>query len=237
MNYSNIISGRFIRRHNRFTADVSIDGKVETVHVKNTGRCRELLLPDAEVFLTQSDNPARKTSYDLVAVKKLRGNQEPLLINMDSQIPNAAAWEWLPVSGYFSPEATLRREVSWGSSRFDIFAQDGERKAFIEVKGVTLENDGTALFPDAPTERGVKHLNELIRAVDAGFEAWVLFVIQMKEIHTFCPNDAMHPQFGDTLRRAAGCGVKIMAVDCLITPESITIDREINLSLFREVPR
>lgn len=237
MKYCNIVPGKFIFRRNRFVAEVEVDGKIEIVHVKNTGRCRELLLPGVEVYLEKSANPARKTLYDLIAVRKLRPGKAPLLINMDSQIPNAAAWEWLPVSGYFSPETTFRREVSWGSSRFDIFAQDGERKAFIEVKGVTLENDGTALFPDAPTERGVKHLNELTRAVDAGFEAWVLFVIQMKEVHTFCPNDAMHPQFGDALRRAAGCGVKIMAVDCLITPESITIDREINLSLFREVPR
>jgi sugar fermentation stimulation protein A len=231
MIYPNIIAGRFIRRHNRFTADVSIDGKVETVHVKNTGRCRELLLPDAEVFLTKSDNSARKTCYDLVAVKKLRDNQEPLLINMDSQIPNDAAAEWLPESGLFSSRAVIRREVCYGKSRFDFFVQDGERKVFIEVKGVTLEKDSAAFFPDAPTERGVKHLEELTALIQDEYEAVVLFVIQMKSITAFRPCDEIDPEFGNALRRAAAAGVKVMAMDCVITSGSIKIDSPVKVEL------
>ena len=231
MIYSNITEGRFIRRHNRFTAEVEIGDKVETVHVKNTGRCRELLLPDAEVFLTRSDNPARKTRYDLVAVKKLREQQEPLLINMDSQIPNDAAAEWLPEAGFFSPQAVIRREVSYGKSRFDFLVEDGGRKVFIEVKGVTLEKGAIAFFPDAPTERGVKHLEELAKLSAEGLDAWVLIVVQMKGIASFRPCDEIHPEFGNALRRADAAGVKIMAMDCIITPGSIKIDSPVKVEL------
>ncbi len=231
MKYKRIVSGKFIERQNRFIAQVEIAGKIETVHVKNTGRCKELLLPGAEVFLEKSDNPSRKTLYDLVAVKKLRPGREPLLINMDSQIPNEAAWEWLPLSGLFSPQAIYKREVTYRNSRFDIFVQDGERKAFIEVKGVTLEDNGIAMFPDAPTLRGVKHLNELAAFRNEGFEAFILFVIQMKSVHTFAPYDAMHSEFGDALRSAVRAGVKLLAMDCLITPESIKIDQPIRIDL------
>lgn len=231
MRYDQIIAGKFIFRHNRFVAEVEIDGKTEVVHVKNTGRCKELLLPGCEVFLSRSGNPERKTGYDLIAVRKKRPGREPLLINMDSQAPNEAAAEWLTGSGIFSDKAVFRREVKHHNSRFDIFVEDGTRKVFIEVKGVTLEHDGIAMFPDAPTERGVKHLNELAECVKEGFEAWMLFVIQMKEISCFAPNDATHPEFGAALRRTAGSGVKVMAVDCLITPDSMKIDAPVPVRL------
>lgn len=231
MQYKNITAGKFILRRNRFIADVNINGTVETVHIKNTGRCKELLLPGCEVFLEKSDNPARKTLYDLVAVKKSRLGQSPLLINMDSQAPNAAAWEWLPDSGLFSRQAVFSKEVKYNNSRFDIHVCDGTHKFFIEVKGVTLEKDGVAMFPDAPTERGVKHLNELANSIRDGFEAYILFVIQMKSIHCFRPHDAMHPEFGNALRNAAKNGVNLLAVDCIITPDSMTIDNKVNIQL------
>lgn len=231
MQYSHVIPGKFILRRNRFIADVEIEGKAETVHVKNTGRCKELLLPGTEVFLSVSDNPARKTRCDLIAVNKIRSGRPPLLINMDSQIPNEAALEWLPQSGIFTPEAVFRREVTHHNSRFDLYAEDGTRKVFIEVKGVTLEQDGVAMFPDAPTERGVKHLNELARCVQEGYEAFVLFVIQMKEITCFKPHDTMHPAFGEALRRASASGVQILAMDSVVTPDSIQIGRPVEIQL------
>ncbi|MBR2372882.1 MAG: DNA/RNA nuclease SfsA [Lentisphaeria bacterium] len=231
MKYQNIEKGKFLIRRNRFVAEVEISGRQETVHVKNTGRCRELLLPGSEVFLTRAENPERKTRYDLIAVSKERNKKTPLLINMDSQIPNAAAMEYLQTSGIFSHNAVFKREVTYKNSRFDIFVEDGSRKIFIEVKGVTLENNGVALFPDAPTERGVKHLEELAQSVEEGFEAWVFFVIQMKEIKYFTPNDTMHSEFGTALRHAAGSGVKVIAMDCLITPDSIKIDAPVKVEL------
>lgn len=224
MKYKNIFSGRFISRPNRFIAKVEIDGTEETVHVKNTGRCRELLTEGCTVYLEKSDNPDRKTKYDLVAVEKIRNGKTNLLVNMDSQIPNAAAEEWLKKGGLFSSGAVIRREVTFGDSRFDFYIEDGERKAFLEVKGVTLESDGIALFPDAPTERGVKHIKELISCIEAGYEAYILFVIQMKEICLFRPNDKMHPEFGEALRNAKSSGVKIIAMDCIVTPDSMEID-------------
>ena len=231
MEYGETVSGRFIIRHNRFVAEVEIDGRREVVHVKNTGRCRELLVPGAEVFLTVSGNPERKTKYDLIAVRKKRSGGDTLLINMDSQIPNGAVLEWLRNSTLFSPEARFRREVTYKDSRFDIYVEDGERRSFIEVKGVTLEKDGVAMFPDAPTERGVKHLNGLAGCVQEGYEAYVFFVIQMKGVAVFRPHDAMHPEFGDALRRAAAAGVKILAMDCRITPDTIAIDTPVEVRL------
>lgn len=224
MKYKNIFSGRFISRPNRFIAKVEIDGTEETVHVKNTGRCRELLTEGCTVYLEKSDNPDRKTKYDLVAVEKIRNGKTNLLVNMDSQVPNAAAEEWLKKGGLFSSDAFIRREVTFGDSRFDFYIEDGERKAFLEVKGVTLESDGIALFPDAPTERGVKHIKELISCIESGYEAYILFVIQMKEICLFRPNDKMHPEFGEALRNAESSGVKIIAMDCIVTPDSMEID-------------
>lgn len=231
MKYKNIEKGRFIERPNRFIARVEINGQTETVHVKNTGRCKELLQKGCTVYLEKSDNPERKTKYDLVAVEKIREGKPPLLINMDSQIPNAAAEEWLRKGNIFSENAVIRREVKYGASRFDFYIENGERRAFLEVKGVTLENDGVSMFPDAPTERGVKHINELIKCMADGYEAYILFVIQMKEISLFTPNYQTHPEFGKALCEAEREGVKIMAVDCVVTSESIEIDSEIRVQL------
>ena len=230
MKYQNVISARFISRPNRFIAYCEVEGSVETVHVKNTGRCRELLVPDATVYLSVSDNPERKTKFDLIAVEKetARGR---ILINMDSQAPNAAAYEWVMAGGIFGNGAEVRREVTYGNSRFDLYVEQGERRAFIEVKGVTLESDGVASFPDAPTERGIKHLHELIAAKNDGYEAYVLFVVQMKGIRAFRPNDETHKAFGDALRYAASSGVKILAYDCKVEPDKMVIDAPINIEL------
>lgn len=227
MKYKNIKAAEFISRPNRFIAKVRIDGNEETVHVKNTGRCRELLTEGCAVYLEESDNLSRKTKYDLVAVEKLRNGKPPLLVNMDSQIPNAAVGEWLRKGELFSTQAVIRREFTYGESRFDFRIEDGGKVSFLEVKGVTLENDGTASFPDAPTERGVKHIHELIRAHREGFGAYILFVVQMKEIRELRPNDATHIAFGDALRLAEREGVKILAYDCIVTPDSMTIDKPI----------
>ena len=227
MKYRHIEKAVFISRPNRFIADVMIGGKKERVHVKNTGRCRELLREGAAVYLERSENPDRKTAYDLVAVEKLRDGLPPLLINMDSQIPNSAAEEWLKRGKLFSEQAVIRRECTYGASRFDFKIEDDGKTSFLEVKGVTLENDGIASFPDAPTERGVKHIYELIRAAGEGYGAYLLFVIQMKEITEFRPNDEMHREFGDALREARKAGVNILAYDCIVKPDSIVIDKPI----------
>ena len=230
MKYTNVIKAKFLSRPNRFIAFCEVEGQKETVHVKNTGRCRELLVPDGTVYLAVSDNPERKTKYDLVAVEKEtpRGN---IMINMDSQAPNAAAYEWISSCGYFGDGATVCREVTYGKSRFDLYVEQGNRRAFVEVKGVTLENDGVASFPDAPTDRGIKHVNELVAARNDGYEAYILFVIQMKGVHTFKPNDETHKAFGDALRHAAESGVKILAYDCIVSPEQMLIDLPINIEL------
>lgn len=226
MVYSKIIDGIFIERPNRFIAKVLIDGKIETVHVKNTGRCKELLVSDAKVYLFVSDNPNRKTKYDLIAVEKVT-DRGALLVNMDSQVPNDVVAEWLKKNELFSENAAIRREVKFGNSRFDFYVEDGERMAFIEVKGVTLENDGVVSFPDAPTERGVKHINELISCLEKGFEAYIIFVVQMKGVHKFEPNAEHHKEFADTLNYAREKGVKVLVFDCLVTPDSIEIDERI----------
>lgn len=231
MKYKTIVSGKFVERPNRFIAQVEIGGKNETVHVKNTGRCKELLLKGATVYLSVSDNPLRKTKYDLIAVEKPRIGKETLLINMDSQIPNFCAEEWLKKGKLFSKNAIIKREVTYKKSRFDFYIEDGNRKIFLEVKGCTLENGGVARFPDAPTERGVKHINELVSCLADGYEAYILFVIQMKEISIFKPNDITHKAFGDALRKADKKGVKIIAMDCAVTPDSIEIDKEIKVEL------
>ena len=231
MKYENIVGGTFLDRPNRFIAYVEVDGKKETVHVKNTGRCRELLQQGNKVYLSIADNPNRKTKYDLIAVEKRREEKEPLLVNMDSQIPNDVTEEWLRKGILFSKEARVRRDVKYGNSRFDFYIEDGERKAFLEVKGVTLEEDGIASFPDAPTERGIKHIRELMQCLQEGYEAYILFVIQMKEITKFRPNDKTHPAFGEALREAQKAGVKIMAVDCLVTAESIEADAPVFVKL------
>ena len=231
MKYKRITNGIFLSRPNRFIAKVEIDGKEETVHVKNTGRCKELLIPGVTVYLSISDNPSRKTAFDLVAVEKKREHKPPLLVNMDSQVPNYAAEEWLKKGVLFSENAVIKREVTYGKSRFDFYIEDGERKIFLEVKGVTLENDGIASFPDAPTERGVKHINELVASVENGFEAYILFVVQMNEIELMTPNDITHKAFGDALRNAQKKGVNILAVDCKVTPQTIECNNFVKIKL------
>ena len=217
MRYANMVPGVFLARPNRFIAHIDIDGQTEVVHVKNTGRCRELLPPGAEVFCQRSDNPARKTKFDLITVRK--GHR---LINMDSQAPNHAAGEWL-LAGGLGEITDLKAEYVWGDSRYDFsFIKDG-RRCFLEVKGVTLENDGVCAFPDAPTERGAKHLRGLTRAVQDGFGGYVLFVIQMGDVKYLHPNDATDPNFGAALREAAAAGVQILAVSCAVTEDSMEI--------------
>ncbi len=230
MKYNNIVKGKFISRPNRFIARVDINGQTETVHVKNTGRCKELLIEGATVYLEKSVNPDRKTPYDLVAVEK-RTEYDTLLINMDSQIVNDVAEEWLKSGVLFSENAKIRREVTYKKSRFDFYIEDGEDKIFLEVKGVTLENGGIASFPDAPTERGVKHLNELKYALDEGYKCYVLFVVAMKGVTQFKPNDERHKEFGHTLREVCKSGVKVLAVDCVIQSDSIVIDKFIDIDL------
>jgi len=229
--YKNVVEATFVERLNRFVATVKINGKTETVHVKNTGRCKELLVPGYRVYLEKSANQNRKTAFDLIAVEKEREGRPPVFINMDSQAPNAAAEEWLEKGTLFSDSAKIKREVGFGSSRFDFYIEDGEKKAFLEVKGVTLEGDGIARFPDAPTERGIKHINELITAKKQGFEAYILFVIQMKEIHLFEPNYETHRKFGEALVRAQKSGVNILAADCAVTPDSITLENSVEIKL------
>ena len=227
MTYQDIRAARFIARPNRFIARVEVDGREETVHVKNTGRCKELLLPGCTVYLERSPNPQRKTKYDLVVVEKVRPGQPPLLINMDSQAPNKVFGEWVSAGKGESlglPGPTLLRpETTWGNSRFDFYWECSDRKGFVEVKGCTLEEDGLALFPDAPTERGVKHLRELIACHEAGYEAAVCVVIQMTGMTAFSPNDRTHPEFGTALREAHRAGVRVLAVECAVTPESLTM--------------
>ena len=230
MKYNKVIKAKFIARPNRFIAYCEVDGEKETVHVKNTGRCRELLVDGATVYLSVSDNPERRTKYDLIAVEK-ETDKGIIFINMDSQAPNVAAYEWILSGGYFGEGAEVRREVTYGKSRFDLYIEQGERRAFVEVKGVTLENDGIVSFPDAPTERGIKHVNELVAAKNDGYEAYILFVIQMKGVHTFKPNDETHKAFGDALRHAAESGVKILAYDCTVTSDEMIIDAPIKVNL------
>ena len=221
MEYGKMVSGVFLARPNRFIAHVQIGGQVEVCHVKNTGRCRELLPTGAEVWCQESDNPTRKTKYDLITVRK--GER---LINMDSQAPNAAVREWL-LAGGFGEISELRPETVHGDSRFDFsFLKDG-RRCFLEVKGVTLENDGVCAFPDAPTERGSKHLRGLARAAEEGYGAYVLFVVQMEKVRYLHPNDGTDPAFGKALREAAEAGVQIMALDCKVTPGSMILNESL----------
>ena len=222
MRYPNIHRATFLARPNRFIAHVDLDGESVVAHVKNTGRCKELLVPGAAVYLVKSDNPARRTLYDLVAVEK--GDR---LINMDAQAPNQVFGEWAR-AGQFRPDLTLLRpETTWGNSRFDFYWEAGETRGFVEVKGVTLETEGRALFPDAPTERGVKHLEELVKARQAGYETAVCFVIQMTGVDSFSPNDVTHPQFGAALRAAQKAGVGVLAYDCETAPDSLRLGRSV----------
>ena len=225
MKYANMTPGIFLARPNRFIAHVEIQGETEIVHVKNTGRCRELLPAGAQVWCQKSDNPSRKTKYDLITVKK--GSR---LINMDSQAPNLAAKEWL-AAGSLGEIKNLRAETKHGDSRFDFsFIKDG-KTCFLEVKGVTLETDGICAFPDAPTERGAKHLRGLTEAARAGYGAYVLFVIQMADVKYLHPNDATDPEFGKALREAAANGVQVLAVDCDVTTDEMNIRNFVSVEL------
>lgn len=217
MQYANMVPGRFLARPNRFVAHVEIDGNVEIVHVKNTGRCRELLPTGAYVWCQKSSNPNRKTKYDLITVKK--GER---MINMDSQAPNQAAGEWLQ-SGGLGPAQNIRAEVKQGDSRFDFAFTMNEKPCFLEVKGVTLETDGVCAFPDAPTERGARHLRGLTELARKGYGAYVLFVIQMSDVKYLHPNDVTDPNFGAALREAAAAGVQVLAVDCSVTEDAMWI--------------
>ena len=252
MKYNQVVSGTFLQRPNRFIAHVLIDGKEEICHVKNTGRCRELLIPGCTVYCAVSDNPQRKTKYDLIAVEKCIENQivfansgipsqrvkstpeahSTLLVNMDSQAPNAAVKEWLRSGASpFGNINYMKPEYKYGNSRFDFYLECNNRNIFLEVKGVTLEDNGVVLFPDAPTERGVKHVRELIRCLEEGFETYVLFVVQMERAMYFTPNRKTHPQFADALCEAKNAGVQLLAYTCKVTPDVMKIDKELKVSL------
>lgn len=223
--YGRMVEGIFQKRPNRFIAHIEIGGKEEICHVKNTGRCAELLPQGAQVWCLDAVSPGRKTRYDLIAVKK--GDR---LINMDSQAPNAAAKEWL-LAGGLGQLRELKPETKQGDSRFDFsFMKDG-RKCFLEVKGVTLESDGVCAFPDAPTLRGTKHLRELTQLAKEGYGAYVLFVIQMEDVVCLHPNDRTDPAFGKALREAADAGVQVMAMDCKITPGTMQIGKPVEVRL------
>ena len=226
MHYSNIQRATFLRRPNRFIAHIEVDGREEVCHVKNTGRCRELLTDRATIYVEHHDNSKRKTKYSLIAVEK-----GDLLINMDSQAPNKVVGEWLIDKEPFGKVKLLKPECTYGSSRFDFYLETETEKIFIEVKGVTLEEDGIVRFPDAPTERGVKHLEELCACVEAGYKAAVIFVVQMEGMQHFEPNDKTHPQFGEALRRARKAGVEVLAYECKVTPSSLEISKSIPVVL------
>lgn len=226
MKYQNIVEGQFESRPNRFIAYVNIDGKREKVHVKNTGRCGELLLPGVTVYLEKSDNPDRSTAYDLVAVQK--GER---IVNMDSQAPNQAVKEWLLEGGLFPGADTVRPEMKFGNSRIDFFIECEGEKILLEVKGVTLEKENVVLFPDAPSERAVKHVYELMKAVSEGYRAYIVLVVQMEDVDYFIPNEEMHPAFAKALREAKKAGVEILAYDCKVEADKMHIRKEVPVKL------
>jgi len=222
MKYNKIKQGIFIERPNRFIAHVLIDGVIEICHVKNTGRCKELLSEGTIVWVEECPNPNRKTKYDLVMVKK---NQ--LLINMDSQAPNQAVGEWLRGGGLYPEPNLVIAEKKVGDSRLDFYLEQGDRKAYVEVKGVTLERDGVAFFPDAPTLRGIKHIHHLIQLVKQGYEAYLIFVVQFQPVLHMEPNDETHLAFGEALRLAKKEGVTILCYDCIITPKTMDLANQV----------
>lgn len=229
MKYHHIVKGKFIERPNRFIAYVNVEGEKENpqkVHVKNTGRCRELLIPGVDVYLEKSDNPNRKTKYDLVKVVK--GN---CLVNMDSQAPNQVVGEWLRENHLYKNTTLVASEKTYGNSRFDFYVEGDGKKAWIEVKGVTLEREGAALFPDAPSERAVKHVEHLIKAREEGYEAYIILVIQMRYVKYFTPNRETHPQFAEVLEKAEKAGVQIMAFDCRVTEDEVSINQPVEVRL------
>ena len=227
MIYKNIVEAKFLSRPNRFIAYVELNGEKTKVHVKNTGRCKELLTENTTVYLDKSSNPERSTAYDLITV-----NKSGRLVNMDSNAPNKAVEEWLHKKILFPDVALVRPETTYGNSRFDFYIEtESGRKIFMEVKGVTLEKDNLASFPDAPSERAVKHVEELVQAKEEGYESYILFVIQMKGILSFSPNWETQPEFGKALQRARRAGVKILAYDCCVTTDSMELQEEVPVVL------
>ena len=226
MKYDMIKQAAFLERPNRFTAWVELEGERRPCHVKNTGRCRELLVPGAAVYVQYAGNPDRKTQYDLIGVKK-----GETMINMDSQAPNKVVGEWLAAGGLFSDLTALRPETKYGTSRFDFYIEAEGKRIFMEVKGVTLEEDGVCAFPDAPTQRGAKHLRGLAEAAGQGYGAYVLFVIQMEGVRSLHPNEATDPEFARALRQAAQAGVEVLARSCAVTPQSMTITKPVPVEL------
>ena len=225
MKYENVVSGKFISRPNRFIAHIEIDGKEEICHVMNTGRMKELLLPGAEVFLCRAKNPERKTKFDLIGVRRTDGE----IINIDSFAPNKVAGEYIKT--LFPDAKIIKPETFFEKSRFDFYIEDNNDKIFLEVKGVTLEQYGVVMFPDAPTERGVKHINELCHCIDNGYKAYIFFIIQMDNVKYFTPNRKTHPQFADALKAAAEKGVGVYALDCKVSENSIAADKFVEVSL------
>ena len=226
MKYENIIKARFISRPNRFIAEVEIDGNIEIAHVKNTGRCKELLTEGTTVYVQKSDNPARKTKYDLITVVK-----NGMLINMDSQAPNKVFGEWVSQGNFAADVDLIKPECKYGNSRFDFYIEAGGRKIFAEIKGVTLEEEGIVMFPDAPTERGIKHIKELCECVKNGYEGYIFFIIQMEQCKYFTPNKATHPEFAEVLKKASECGVNIKAMNCNVTKDELIILKEVEIKL------
>lgn len=231
MKYGHVIRAIFLERPNRFVAHCEVAGEIHKVHVKNTGRCKELLIPGAVVYLEECDHPNRKTKYSLIAVEKGQ-----LLINMDSQAPNQVVEEALRVGKIKLPHVTepirfIRREKTYGQSRFDFYLETENEKIFIEVKGVTLEEEGVVRFPDAPTDRGIKHIEELMRASQEGYACYVLFVVQMEEAHYFTPHEVRHPAFADTLIKAAQNGVGVLAYTCEVEPDRLAISKPLEVRL------
>ena len=226
MRYPNIRSGIFLKRPNRFVAEVALHDKVELCHVKNTGRCRELLVPGATVYLNEAASTKRKTRFDLIAVEK-----QGLLINMDAQAPNQVFREYVEQGNFLTEVTRVRPEYRLGDSRFDFYLEQGDNRHLVEIKGVTLEENGIVRFPDAPTERGVKHIRGLTAALEEGFTSWICFVIQMSGARYLTPNDATHPEFGQALRAAKAAGVQVVALECDVTPDSLTITHEVPVHL------
>ncbi len=228
MKYENIVEARFIKRINRFIANVLIDGQEELVHVKNTGRCKELFIEGRKIYLQKSDNPNRKTKYSLISIYK-----EEELINIDSQVPNKVVFDAIEsgkVEG-FENLKVLKREKTYGNSRFDIYYETEKDKGFIEIKGVTLEVDNIAKFPDAPTTRGCKHVNELIEGQNEGYKNYIILLIQMKNVNHFVPNSETDPDFSNALKNALLKGVEIRCYDCIVTKDTITLDKEIEYTI------
>ena len=226
MHYNNIKPAIFLERPNRFIAHAIVHGQLEVVHVKNTGRCKELLVPNAEIYVQESDNPNRKTKWSLIGVRK--GDK---LINMDSQAPNKVVKEWLLEGKSFNNITHIKSEAKYKSSRFDFYVEADGEKVYIEVKGVTLENDGVAMFPDAPSERAVRHVEELIAARKEGYQTYVIFVIKMKGIRYFTPNHFTHPAFKEVLIKAGKNGINLLAFDCIVKSDSLEIDEPVLIKL------